>query len=407
VFFTRKRLRLYLGALLLLQCVIVPACWKIVKEGSIDFRLFYTAGHIVRSGNAPNLYDYDTQLHFQNASVTPNAYALTLMEPPFVALAFLPLSFLHYLAAYLAFFAIDLVLLALAVIIMRPHLRPLSARSPSAPALLFFSFFPAGIALAQGQISLILLALYCLTFVELERGKPLLAGAIFSLALLKFQIALPVVLLFLLWRRWRFIAGFSAGAAVLGSISLAMIGPSHLAAFVHSLFSTPAALSTASAQVKYAVYPQRMPNLYGFFYMLSAGHHWGVILTAISSLLLLLWAARKPASLPLAALVALLVSYHLYIHDLSLLLLPLSLLVSQQLAAGSIAPHDRRRLAGVSALAILLISPVTIFLISSNWLPLLAIPIAVLTLTLGPTLRQSTTEEAPTPLAPTFIAATS
>jgi hypothetical protein len=89
------------------------------------------------------------------------------------------------------------------------------------------------------------------------------------------------------------------------------------------------AASNPAGEAKYGMFPDQMPNLYGFFHTLSGGAPWGLALTIFCSLLVLFWAARQQPSLPLALLAGVLVSYHLYLYDLTLLLLPITLVFNQ------------------------------------------------------------------------------
>ena len=320
MFLTAKRLRLFLGALLVLQLASCLSTLPFVHQGYIDFRTFYTAGQMVRSGQAAYLYDYQVEQRLQSALMTPNAHALPFMSPPFTALIFAPLSWPGFRVSYLIFFALNLVFGGLAVRIMRPHLAALSSRWKPAPALLFLSFLPVGIALMFGQLSILLLLFCCASFSALQHQKPFLAGLILSLALAKFQIVLPVALLFLIWRRWRFVAGFVTGAVLLLAISLYLTG-GVLLNYLHSLAGMSQGISTAAAQSRVGIFPIQMPNLFGLLHSLSGGAPWGQGLGLAFSALVLVWAMSQRPSLPLALLAGLLVSYHLYLYDLTILLL--------------------------------------------------------------------------------------
>lgn len=391
MFFTRKRLRLYFFALVFLQCLITASCWRFVREGSLDFRTFLGAGHIVLSGHGAQLYDYNTQREAQNHAVTATEWALTLMEPPFTVLMFVPLALLPFLAAYFAFAALNLLLVGVAIWLMWPYLPEMRTRMKAAPALLFLTFLPLGLSLAQGQLSAMLLALYCGAFVALKKQREVLAGLLIALATMKFQMALPIALLFLLWRRWRFVWGFAAGAAVLALLSVAVLGFGHAGVYVHAMSTAGGVLPSASDQIRFGVYPRNMPNLYGLFYVLSGGARWGVALAAAASVALIMWAARHKPSLPLALMVAMLVSYHLYSHDLALLLLPLSLLGEQYLiehdrpvpAEEEPAPAHWSLVVGTAAIGMLFVTPVMVYFIAARGLPFLAIPIAWITLTVA------------------------
>jgi hypothetical protein len=227
---------------------------------------------------------------------------------------------------------------------------------------------------------------------------PFLAGLLVSVALLKFQIAVPVVLLFLVWRQWRFVTGFAFGTAALALVSLATLGITSIGSFWHLLVSTPRTLSAARGELSFGTRPDVMPNLYGFFHLFSKSY-WGVVFTVVCSILLLAWAARKSASLPLAILIALLLSYHLYIHDFALILLPVSLLLNRELSTLSkfrVTARDHgagsrtawKRVVEVSALAVLLAGPFQLLLMGWGGLPWLVIPVLILALTFDTTDEQ-------------------
>ncbi len=323
MFLTKGRLRLYLGALLLLQIVTCARLLPFARAGQTDFRTFYTAGHMLRTGT--DLYNYGAELSQQSTLVTPNGYALPFMSPPYTALLFIPFSLVSYWLAYLLFAALNLCLCAITIKIIRTQLPSLNALWRPLTPLLFLSFMPLAVALTLGQLSILLLLLYCSCFAAIQSSKPFLAGIFLSLALIKFQVALPIALLFLLWRQWRFLTGFLTGASALSLLSILITGPQAFEAYGHSLFFMSHAASNAAGEAKFAMFPAEMPNLYGFFHTLSGGASWGMGLTILCSLLVLAWAAKQQPSLPLALLASILVSYHLYLYDLTLLLLPMTL----------------------------------------------------------------------------------
>lgn len=388
MYFTPKRLKFYLWCLLVLEIFICLGFRSSIRSGAIDFRLYYTAGHMLRTGNAALLYDYPAETRLQSALVAPQPIALPFLAPPFTALPFALLSFAPYKIALLIFGLVNLYLVSLTVRIMRPHLRALSERWQATPALLFLTFLPVGLTLAMGQISILLLLIACAAFALLQAGSAFLAGLVFSLALMKFQLAIPVAVLFLLWRRWRFLLGFLSGAAILSASSTFITGPRGFLLYLHSvagmssLAGTP--LETASG-----LSPRRMPNLHGLFSPFPT--HLAIALTAIASIALIAWAATRRPSFPLALLVAVLVSYHLYPCDLTLLLLPLSLLCDRLFAEDPppiIAPiphlswlQRHRRTILLCSIGVFLISPALIEIIVNNLIFLLALPILALAFT--------------------------
>jgi hypothetical protein len=372
VYLTKERLRLYLVALLVLQIVLCVRLLPFALHGKSDFRSFYTAGHMLRTGDP--LYNYQAEQSAQSALVSSNLYALPFLSPPYTALLFVPLSFVSYWPGYLLFFALNLCFSALAASILHPHLALLQARWPPLTLLLFLSFMPLGIALTLGQVSIVLLLLYCASFAATQNARPFLAGTLLSLALIKFQIALPVALLFLLWRQWRFIAGFLTGTFALTLISILITGPTAFAAYLRSIFFMSRASSSAIVEPRYGMFPQQMPNLYGFFHAISHGAAWGLPLTILCSLLVILRAATRKPSLPLALLAGLLVSYHLYLYDLTLLLLPISLVFNRNIDSH----HPGREKAALYASFFFVLASLWGTAIRFDYHYLIAIPLAVL-----------------------------
>ena len=121
-----------------------------------------------------------------------------------------------------------------------------------------------------------------------------------------------------------------------------------------------------------------MPNLRGILYLVTSGHlprSWfGALLSAAS--LLVLWITarswqddRLEISFSAAILATLLASYHLYNYDLTLALLPISILVAQ---AGTAL--RRSRLLALS-LAVLLIPPLHRWLLLHEIYPLMGLAI--------------------------------
>ncbi len=382
MFFTRKRLKLYLGALFALQiCTLVSGVFAI-RGGFIDLRSFYAAGVMLRTHHAASLYNYTAEQLLQSALVSPASRALPMMSPPFTALLFVPVSYLTFWHAYAIVAGINLLLLLACIALLRPYLPALTARWSAAPALLVLSFLPAAIALLMGQLSILLLLIYCGCFVCLRLNRSLAAGLILSLALMKFQIALPVAVLFLVWRQWRFITGFLAGSALLTALSIRIVGLAAFTSYLDSLFSmTTAVTADRAMQLHFAILPNQMPNLYGLLFTVMRGAAWTHILVLALSVALFAWTALQRPSLPLALVTGMLVSYHLFFYDLTLLLLPLAVLADHLLRSPiSTSTGKRRLLITQISLGALLISPLMRFLIAADATCWLALPILGLTL---------------------------
>src|SRR5215469_8350706 len=81
---------------------------RALQEGRVDFRAQYTAGYMLRSGNAQRLYDYASQLLVQNSLISPRTATMPFDHLAYEALLFAPLSFLRFKTAYLAFLVLNL-----------------------------------------------------------------------------------------------------------------------------------------------------------------------------------------------------------------------------------------------------------------------------------------------------------
>ena len=120
-----------------------------------------------------------------------------------------------------------------------------------------FAFFPVIMALLQGQDSILLLFLYGLAFSALSTGRAFVAGVCLALALFKFQLVLPFVVVLLVRRQWKAVAGFSFAAFVLLLVSAAVVGWNGVMAYPRFVLR----LNQSAAQA--GIDPRGMPNLRG------------------------------------------------------------------------------------------------------------------------------------------------
>jgi hypothetical protein len=343
------------------------------KSGRVDFRHLYTAGYMVRVGHAADVYDYTLYEKFQNELVGPAQGALPFNHLAYEALFYAPFSLLNYRHAYLAFLAANLIILAASIRMLRELFSPLTQVWPYLPIAIVVCFLPVAMALIEGQDSLILLALFAAAIAAECAQEDLKAGVLVGLTLFKFQYAIPVVLLFLVWKRWRFLTGFAiSGLAVVG-ISVWLTGFSGSVLYARSIIAMSARYSSANG-VLYGIHPEGMPNLRGIAYVLTRGSvsvtHWIVL---IGSAAVMVCGALKRPWLPGALLAALLVSYHQVIADTSLLALPAGLVLAGSLTG---VRTLRGRIAPVLA-CLGLVGPTVLLFLSTRFY-LLALPVTAL-----------------------------
>ena len=326
----------YLLVMELIAVLLFPRLHVLQKT---DFRGSYAAGVLART-DPSHLYDLGQQMRVQVDLVGPENGWLMFIQPPYEALLFVPFSLLPYRAAYLLYLAFNIVLIVPCFLLARDAFSHVIDPWQPKPGLLFFFFVPLFVALVQGQASIRLLLFCCAAWHELKRGRDFNTGLLLALALFKMQVAIPLTVLLIIWRGFRLLAGFAAGIVIVLAVSLWLVGLRGVEALGRLLVgSTLITGESASAQLATAQYPEVMPNLRGLLYGCGGRHlphSWLLTVTLALSAVLLLWIAYllrgeqdKATGFALATIGALLLSYHLYIHDLTLLLLPIALLAGQ------------------------------------------------------------------------------
>jgi len=306
--------------LLVIQLILFIIGIPIAVGGRADFRQFYTAGYMVRSGHSAEIYDYGSTVKFQSQVVSPGDNALPFNHLAYEAVLFAPLSLVSFRIAYVVFFIVNLSLLSASIVMLRPYTPSLRAVWSKVPVAIVAGFLPVGLALLQGQDSLILLTLLVCSFTALQRDRDYAAGVFLGLTLFKFQYSLPIALLFLAWKKWRVISGFAITSILLVIVSFAITGAG---AYAKYLLSMSVGLTTPEQRFRYGINPLFMPNIRGLAF--GAGGH-GLLVTAVLSVLVLAWAILAKPSFPTFVLTAMLVSYHGLMHDAAILLIPLIVL---------------------------------------------------------------------------------
>jgi hypothetical protein len=318
-------LPLLIGFELLVWTVYLPSG----LHGLAVFRTLYTSGYMVRTHNAGNIHDTD-KLRDLSDRLVPVGQTLNqpMDHPGYEALFLAPLSLVSYPTALVVFIFINLGVLVLCARLVRPSFRVLSERWRFFPALLFAAFFPITYTLTRGADSIVLLALLAGAMVWIEREEHLQAGLLLGLGVFKFQIVIPIAVLFFLWKRWRFVLGFAISSASSALVSLFMVGTQGARQYASMLLGMSLNLTSEADAIRYSLSPRTMLNLRGLLAALFEGrlpHWWVQGLILVSSLAVLLIIARCRPSMPLAIIAAALVSYHLNAPDATVLIIPIGI----------------------------------------------------------------------------------
>lgn len=303
-----------------------------------DYRAFYSAGYIART-HPSQLYNLAKQEQVQQTLISEQGF-LPFYHPSYEALLYVPFSFLSYRAAYLFYIIFNLALLLAAFLVARPALSSVVPGLQSQPGIMLLIFLPLLISVVHGQDSILFLLLCCLTWKSIESGNDATAGFFLALALFKFQIAVPIAALIGIRRGWRFSANFVCASAGVVLACIAIVGISGAESYVRLLSGAISAIDKgAIAQHGMNVMPSAMTNLagllYGFGARLLRSSMVFNILVNTCALGLFIWCAStvrrvaEEVAFSLAILCGVLVSYHLFIYDLTLVLLPVALLAGR------------------------------------------------------------------------------
>jgi Glycosyltransferase family 87 len=330
--------------------IALLAYWPNIRNGHADFRNLYTAGYMVRTGNRDLIYNFDATKSFQNTVVSKWDVTLPYIRPAFQALFFAPFSYLSYRNAFFAFFVMNL-----ALILLSNHLL-----HRSLPGLERFRFFPAAmslyfpiiLALLQGQDSILLMTLLAGAAMSIGKGRESLAGFLVALGLFKFQFVLPIFVLFVAWRRWCFAAAFACTAMFLIALSLWITGLAASIEYFQLMIGVGTALKVGSGL---PLNMGLMANIHGAISVILRDSSLVMPVTLATSAALMIFSAlkrpQKDQALYVAISVGALVSFYMYVHDMSVLLIPIAAAIASYQMKGE---RQDKRMTVLNIIAILL-----------------------------------------------------
>ncbi|HEV2199599.1 MAG TPA: glycosyltransferase family 87 protein [Bryobacteraceae bacterium] len=275
--------------------------------GRNDFVLLYSGGRLVRS---PDLYSFEANHRLQVQVVgaqpeTPSIY----LRPPFYAVLLMPLAALPYPVAYATFQIFNVLCIAAAVWLL--------ARNSIEIAVLASISVPILLAVMYGQDTGFLMLGYAAFYLLLKRGRGVSAGFALSICLIKFHLLPLTAIALLLRREWGVLKGAAAASATLVAVSYAALGGAWPRRYWAAL-RNPAV--NPSAEI--------MPNLHGLTALMGWGNVTEAVLmvAVLAAFVVAVVRAERPLLYALALVGGLLLSFHAYPGDATLLLVALGIL---------------------------------------------------------------------------------
>ncbi|MBZ5572696.1 MAG: DUF2029 domain-containing protein [Acidobacteriia bacterium] len=343
-----------------------------------DFPDFYSAARIVQEGRGHELYKVGAQDEY--LARYSGRLGTYFIHPPVETLLYLPFSIWPLYRAYQLWCGLNVVLLVIVAKLVAPYAIAKWSWRVLLPFI--FLFPPVLLNLLQGQDAVLLLLLFTSAFAALRNKREFAAGCLLACGLFKFHLVLAAFLPLLFGTSKRLLTGFASVALALLLISAKISGWAFLVEyprFLVSLSSLPMA----------GIHNQQMANLRGLFGLLFPDMtHLAMILTISTSLLVLWLAVRgctafarsgqqiRNLAFANAVIAAVLVSYHLSPHDLTILLLPMALVLTHVLTRTDL-PRNLR-LAFLGTLGILFLPPLYLWLLNENLYTYICIPVLML-----------------------------
>jgi Glycosyltransferase family 87 len=333
-----------------------------IPIGFPDFSIFYTAGTILRTGHGSQLYNQALQESVQGSfaagGIANRGSILPYFHPPFEAVFFVPFTLTSYFGAYLIFAAVNLALIVALSLMLRRELPALGSLPAWLWPLAALGFTPIFIALMQGQDSIFLLFCYVMAYSALRRGADTKVGAWLALGLCKYHLVLPFMAAFVVQRQKKVLAGFFAVLLLLGVIAFAAVGWAGLQSYPQFAWS-----SEHSMRYLWNNFHGNTTNLRGLLLGLlplalqqnGSKPTFGLIVAASLVTLVVadyVW-LKAPATGPgrdlafaLNLVATLLVSYHAFVQDMSILFLAILLVMNVLLSDWPVEKWARRLLIG-------------------------------------------------------------
>lgn len=301
---------------------------RVLLVGS-DFRGIFTGPYMVRQGAAQHLYDLHAQYYWQSGLISEVSTYKALMpflNPAFVAVCLLPLTFVPFAWAYVLWGMVNIVLFVLIFVwcfwLFREELqRAEGAQTPL--FLLIFSWIPFWVAIMQGQFSLVLILSLCASWAAYNKQQPFRAGVWLALLFVRPHLVFVPAALFLITKQYKVLQGLLSGVVGLVGLGLLMGGVSGVRQYVKTLFFV------GHVGDAFAIHPGFEPTVKSLLHALYRTNEvtTGILITWFACFILLFlylyWRQHKSAMRPhivwaLIPLVGILASPHTNYHDLSL-----------------------------------------------------------------------------------------
>jgi len=191
-----------------------------------EFMAFYTVGHLLNtSPDAVFRSEAFLRTYHELFPLVPGNTNPPYAHAPFEAVLFRPFARLPFERALVAWQILSVVLIGAGVTLLWKASDVAPGRSLAVALLLGLSFYPVSVAtISRGQVSA--LTFFCLAVAIScqRREREVCSGLALAPCLAKPTLLVLFIPMLLVGRRFRMLAGFVAGAGILGVLSLLAVG---------------------------------------------------------------------------------------------------------------------------------------------------------------------------------------
>ena len=247
---------------------------------SVDFPAFYNAGRILDSHHWSDLYNRELQerLYIELVPGTSpgDANVLFFSYSPFFALVFAPIALLPYRIAFLCWSIISFILFTIGFSRVWNTLG-LSSKYKLSAFLIAVSFLPFfAWCLLVGQSSAFGFFALALAIALDREGRLFASGLALSLLTYKPPLLILFLPMLLITGRRKTFGGFCVGGAVLGLLSLAMIGPTGLPRYFEMLRNFSVLKITGRRRTFHEI------DIFSFFNSILHDHVWVTVAVTVA-----------------------------------------------------------------------------------------------------------------------------
>ena len=290
------------------------ACWLLYGGArDVDFLSFFAAGRMVLNGQASLVYDIAAHRAVE-VTIAPMRGMLPFPYPPPFLFFVTPFALTPFWLAFALWLIVTGALYVLGA--LRFTRWPYALANP-----------PLLVTAMIGQTGFLISGIFMIGLSLIAR-RPLVAGMVLGLLVLKPQLALLLPFAAIAGRHWRVIAGAAVSSSLLLLIALAVFGIGAYEGFLSIVPRYAASMEASRWPWNELVSPFALARFWGTPPTLALAIH-AVVAIAAAAITTCAWWLDLDEKIPILAAASLLISPYIFTYDALLLIVPAAWLIRQ------------------------------------------------------------------------------